>query len=170
MCQCIKFILFWNDTLHVSDGLSVHHQEFKTVHTGVFPGGKGGRCVRLTTLPPSCAVVTKSGSLNFLEPSGPLPACNGTDLPFYLLPPIPHYISLIQIYNLWCYIFFRFYYYYYMTPNTDCYIFFRFYYYYYYYYHHYMNSNTDSFNTQHHWPRSNSIEVFFCLLFTSSLL
>ena len=31
---------------------------------------KGGRCVRLTTLPPSCAVVTKSGNLNFLEPSG----------------------------------------------------------------------------------------------------
>jgi len=30
MRQCIKFILFWNDTLHVSDGLSVHHQEFKT--------------------------------------------------------------------------------------------------------------------------------------------
>ena len=24
---------FWNDTLHVSDGLSVHHQEFKTVRT-----------------------------------------------------------------------------------------------------------------------------------------
>ena len=33
MHQYIKFILFWNDTLHVSDGLSVHHQEFKTVHT-----------------------------------------------------------------------------------------------------------------------------------------
>jgi len=32
MHQCIKFILFWNDILHVSDGLSVHHQEFKTVH------------------------------------------------------------------------------------------------------------------------------------------
>ena len=48
----------------------------------VFPGGKGGRCVRLTTLPPSC------GNLNFLEPSGPLYACNGTALPlpsiFYL--------------------------------------------------------------------------------------
>jgi hypothetical protein len=29
-------------------------------------------------LPPSCTVVTKSGSLNFLEPSGPLQACNGT--------------------------------------------------------------------------------------------
>jgi len=24
----------------------------------------------------------KSGNLNFLEPSGPLQACNGTDLPF----------------------------------------------------------------------------------------
>jgi len=37
MHQCIKFILFWNDTLHVSDSVSVHHQEFKTVHiaTGI---------------------------------------------------------------------------------------------------------------------------------------
>jgi len=29
-------------------------------------------------LPPSCVVVTKSGSLNFLEPSGPVQASNGT--------------------------------------------------------------------------------------------
>ena len=43
-------------------------------------------CVRLTTLPPSCAVVTKSGNLNFLEPSGPLQACNWTDLPFTYVP------------------------------------------------------------------------------------
>ena len=48
---------------------------------GVFPGGKGGRCVRPTTLPPSCAIVMKYGNLNFLEPSGPLQACNGTALP-----------------------------------------------------------------------------------------
>ena len=33
MHQCLKFILFWNDTLHVSNGLPFHHQEFKTVHT-----------------------------------------------------------------------------------------------------------------------------------------
>jgi len=33
-------------------------------------------------LPLSCAVVTKSGRLNFLEPSGPVQACNGTALPF----------------------------------------------------------------------------------------
>ena len=34
-------------------------------------------------LPPSCAVVVKSGNLNFLEPSGPVQACNGTDLPLF---------------------------------------------------------------------------------------
>ena len=50
-----------------------------------FLGCKGGRCVRLTNLPSSCAVVTKSGNLNFLEPSGPLQACNGTALPLSLL-------------------------------------------------------------------------------------
>ena len=48
-----------------------------------FSGDKDGRCVRLTTLPPSCAVVTKSGNLNCLEPSGTLRACNGTALRFY---------------------------------------------------------------------------------------
>ena len=32
-------------------------------------------------LPPSYAIVSKSGNLNFLEPSGPVQACNGTDLP-----------------------------------------------------------------------------------------
>ena len=47
-----------------------------------FMGGKDGRCVRLTILPPSCAVVTKSGNLNFLEPSGPVQACKRTALPF----------------------------------------------------------------------------------------
>jgi len=31
--QYLKLILFWNNTLHVSDGLSVHRQESKTVHT-----------------------------------------------------------------------------------------------------------------------------------------
>ena len=36
-------------------------------------------------LPPSCAVVMKSGNLNFLEPSEPLQACNGTALPLPFL-------------------------------------------------------------------------------------
>jgi len=33
MHQFLKFILFWNITLRVSDGLSFYHQEFNTVHT-----------------------------------------------------------------------------------------------------------------------------------------
>ena len=34
----------------------------------------------------SCADVMKSGNLNFLEPSGPLQACNGTAVPFNFYP------------------------------------------------------------------------------------
>ena len=49
-----------------------------------FLGVKSGRCVRLTSLPLSCAVVTKSGNLNFLEPSGSVQACNGTALHLYI--------------------------------------------------------------------------------------
>ena len=47
-------------------------------------------------LPPSCAVVTKSGSLNFLEPSGPAQACNGTAL----LLPLHCYIFLNEVVEL----------------------------------------------------------------------
>jgi hypothetical protein len=49
-----------------------------------FLGGKGGRCVGLTTLPPSCPVVMKSGNLNFLEPWGPLQACKRDCFTFHL--------------------------------------------------------------------------------------
>ena len=35
------------------------------------PGGKSGRCVRVTTLPPSCAECLVIWSLNRPEPSGP---------------------------------------------------------------------------------------------------
>ena len=56
--------------------------------------GKGGRCVRLTTLPPSCAAVMKSGKFNFLEPSGPLWSCSGTTL---LLPLVViHYMFQLK--------------------------------------------------------------------------
>ena len=52
-------------------------QPLTEVSNGAFPGGKGGRCVRLTTLPLSGAAVTKSGNLNFVETSGHLQASNG---------------------------------------------------------------------------------------------
>jgi len=56
--------------------------------------GKGGRCVWLTTLPPSCAVVMKSGYLNFLEPSGQIQTCNGTALP---LPCHGNFTQMINV-------------------------------------------------------------------------
>jgi len=53
---------------------------------GFFIDIKSFRCVRLTTLPPYCAVVIKSGNLNFLEPCGSLQACNGTAMCYSLAP------------------------------------------------------------------------------------
>jgi hypothetical protein len=46
----------------------------------MFPVGKGGRCVGHIHVP----IVLKSGSLNLLEPSRPVKACNGIalSLPF----------------------------------------------------------------------------------------
>ena len=52
------------------NGLEVDSASNRNEYQEYFLGVKSGRCVRLTTLPPSCAVVTKSGNLNFLEPSG----------------------------------------------------------------------------------------------------
>ena len=42
----------------------------------------------------SCAIVTKSGSLNFLEPSGAVQACNWTALPYFGHVYIPHLAHL----------------------------------------------------------------------------
>ena len=58
--------------------------------------GKGGWCVRLTTYHHPVPLSRKSGSLNFLEPSGPLQACNGTAVPFYIMMQYNH-----QDTNLW---------------------------------------------------------------------
>jgi len=49
-----------------------------------FLGVKAG-VPKADNLTPSCAVVMKSGYLNFLELSGPLSACNRTDLPYHVL-------------------------------------------------------------------------------------
>ena len=47
-----------------------------------FLGVKGGRCVGLKTFHFHVPIVLKSGSLNLLEPSGPVQACTGIVLPF----------------------------------------------------------------------------------------
>jgi len=57
-----------------------NRNEYQEYFLGVKAAGAWG-----WNLPPSCAVVTKSGILNFLEASGPLRACNGTALPFFYI-------------------------------------------------------------------------------------
>jgi hypothetical protein len=76
-------IFHWYNPSDRTMALGSTHPQIEMSTTWAFPGGKGGRRVRLATLPPSCAVIMYSGNLKFLEPSGPLQACNGTALPFY---------------------------------------------------------------------------------------
>jgi hypothetical protein len=47
----------------------------------MFPGGKGGRCVGLTTLPPPCAAYLEIWEP---QPPGTLKACNEIALPLPL--------------------------------------------------------------------------------------
>ena len=75
-------IFHWHNPSYGTMALGLT-QPLTEMSTRSISWGKGGRCIRLTTLPPSCAVVTKSGNLNFLEASGPLSACNETALPFF---------------------------------------------------------------------------------------
>ena len=57
-------------------------QPLTEMSTGNISRGKGGRCVGLTTLPPSCA-----GCLEIWEPQHPgtLRACPGIAVPFYAI-------------------------------------------------------------------------------------
>ena len=48
------------------------------------PRGKGGQCVRVTTLPPSCAECLEIWDLNRPEPSRPHRPVIGIALPFYI--------------------------------------------------------------------------------------
>ena len=61
-------------------------------------GGKGGWCEGLKTLPTSCANRHESGSLNLLEPSGPLQGYTGITLP--LPPALPSAKCLLVLSNV----------------------------------------------------------------------
>jgi hypothetical protein len=54
------------------------------ISTRETPGGEGGRCVRVTTLPPHSA--ERSRSLNLLKPQELLEACSGKPLPLHESP------------------------------------------------------------------------------------
>jgi hypothetical protein len=84
-------------------GPVVGSTSYRNKYQVYFLGGKSDRCVRLTTLPSSCAVVMKSGNLNFLESSVPLQACNGTALPLHVSSRLTahHQEVLLCIYSNW---------------------------------------------------------------------
>jgi len=69
-----KWIFRWHKILPIAPWPWGHSASNRNEYQEYFLGVKAA-----DNLPPSCAVVTKSGNLNFLEPSGPLRACNGTD-------------------------------------------------------------------------------------------
>ena len=52
-------------------------------------------------LPPSCAVVTKSGNFSFLEPCGPVQASNGTALPLTLKKNLAdRLVKMVEVWKL----------------------------------------------------------------------
>ena len=69
----------------------------------MFPGGKGGRCLGLTTLHLHVPIALKSGNLKLLEPSGPVRACNGIAFLFIYL-----FICLFIYFILFYFILFYF--------------------------------------------------------------
>ena len=52
----------------------VHSSSNRNGYQEYFLGGRGGRCVGLTTLPPSCADYLEIWYFNFVEPLGPIQA------------------------------------------------------------------------------------------------
>ena len=76
------FIDIKSSRSHYGPGVDAafNRNEYQEYFVGVKrPARKSGN------LPPSCAVVTKSGYHNLLAPSGPVQACNGTALAFFTL-------------------------------------------------------------------------------------
>jgi hypothetical protein len=62
-------------------GLGVDSASNTNEYQKYFLRVKAARCLGMTKLPHSCADVFKSGSLNLLEPSETVKACNGFTLP-----------------------------------------------------------------------------------------
>jgi len=76
----------------------VHSASNRNEYQVYLLGVKSDRSVRLITLLPSCAVVTKSGNLNFLEPSGHLgPVMGVIYLYLYMYISCPQFSKFLPI-------------------------------------------------------------------------
>ena len=93
MHRCTNFILFWNDTLHVSDGLSVHHQEFLQFH--LVPDSEMTAVSVWQMLVAVCAVLN---SWRWTE--RPSETCRGS---FQNKINLIHWCILLVLLYKWCY-------------------------------------------------------------------
>jgi hypothetical protein len=87
-------LCLWNfslTSLRPHFGPGVDSASKRNEYQEYFFGGKGGRCVGLTTLPPSCADCLKSGSLNLLETPELVETCKGFALPFTFFDDVHEY-------------------------------------------------------------------------------
>jgi hypothetical protein len=86
-CRCESQWRHWIFHRHNPSGRTMDlglTQPLTEISTRNISWDKGGRCVRLTTLLLYVPIVLKSGNLTLLERSGPVQACNGIALHFYI--------------------------------------------------------------------------------------
>jgi len=94
--HCIFGIFHWHNPSGRTMALGLTQPLTEMTTRNISWGVKRGRCVGLTTLPLSCAECLKSESLNLLEHSGCVQACNGIALPLY-----KHSGRWQDVFNVW---------------------------------------------------------------------
>ena len=77
----VNGIYHWHNPSKRTMALGFDSASNRNENQEYFLRGKGGRCIGLTTF--ISRIVMKSGSLNLLEPSGSVQACNGIALPLF---------------------------------------------------------------------------------------
>jgi hypothetical protein len=90
---CHWIFFHWQDPAGRTMALGSTQPQQKWV-PGMFPRGKDGRCVGLTTYHLHVPTVLKSGSLNLPETSGPVQACNG--IAFYCPTVFPFFLKYLN--------------------------------------------------------------------------
>jgi hypothetical protein len=76
-------IFHWHNPSGRTTSLGVDSASNRNEYQEYFLGVKAAGAYGWQSYHLHVSIVLKSGSLNLLEPSGPVKACNGIDLPFY---------------------------------------------------------------------------------------